>query len=182
VSITDLIKGCKQGNRKSQQALYLQYADQVMSIAYRYARDLSEAEDILQNAFIKIFSNIHSFDPKKGKFDAWLSRLVINEALQLLKKNRRYFLINSDNIERLDQAVDADAMSSLAVEDIHKLLHQLPDGYRAVFNLYVIEEYSHQEIAALLDITASASRSQLARAKKMLRKLIEQQKNVRHAV
>jgi RNA polymerase sigma-70 factor (ECF subfamily) len=182
VSIIHLISGCKKGDRNSQQDLYMHFADHVMSIAYRYARDLPEAEDILQNAFIKVFENINSYDAKKGSFEPWLSRIVINEALQLLKKNSRYLLTNRNDGEVFEQTVESNILELMEAEQIHALMHQLPDGYRIVFNLYVIEEYTHKEIATLLEITESASRSQLTRAKKMLRKLIDQQKNFRHAI
>jgi RNA polymerase sigma-70 factor (ECF subfamily) len=180
VQIEKLIAGCRRNDRKCQQALYLRFADHAMGLCYRYARDLQEAEDILQNAFVKVFTNIKKYDEKKGDFQGWFSRIVINEALQLLKKNKRIHLTGDDHSFH-DGEVEPEIYGLLEAEEIHDLLAQLPDGYRIVFNLYVIEEYSHQEIAELLGISASASRSQLTRAKAMLRQLINQQKKIEHA-
>ncbi len=182
VSITDLITGCEKGDRKSQQGLYIEFADHVMNIAYRYSRDLSEAEDILQNTFIKVFQNIKTYDARKGNFENWISRIAINEALQCLKKNKKYFLVQRNDDGIFDSKVESNVLDQMETKEILAIMDKLPDGYRVVFNLSVVEEYSHKEIAGLLDISESASRSQLTRAKQMMRKLIEQQKNYRHAI
>ncbi|BAV08446.1 RNA polymerase ECF-type sigma factor [Filimonas lacunae] len=141
----------------------------------RYASDASEAEDILQEGFIRIFSYIHQFK-FEGSFEGWLRRIVVNSALKQLQKKRIVFKEISDHHDsspRLDPYVYA----NLGEEELMKLINALPEGYRVVFNLSVIEGYSHEEIAQLLNVQPSTSRSQLVKARKMLQnQIIELQK------
>lgn len=150
-----------------------------MRISLRYARDEHEAKDIVQNAFVKVFTKISSYKAKKGTFESWLSRIVVNEALQLYRKQQRYVDWESESV--FDGAVPAAALENLQAADIIALLRELPNGYRVVFVLSVVEGYTHQEIAKELGITASTSRSQLARAKKLLQRLITEQNSLEHA-
>lgn len=145
-----------------------------MRIALRYAHDADQAQDIVQSAFVQVLTKIASFRADRGTFEAWLSRIVVNEALQLYRKNR---LISEYPMEgSLAESVEAPlALEQLQAEDILRLLHLLPDGFRLVFNLAVMEGYTHKEIADKLGISESASRSQLSRAKQRMRRLIGQQ-------
>lgn len=142
-----------------------------MTVCRRYAGDPTEAEDMLQESFIRIFSNIaqYRFD---GSLEGWIRRIVINTALRILQKKKLRF---SDIDEELDlqQSMTVDAFTALSAEELLKLISGLPDGYRIVFNLYVLEGYDHNEIATMLDINASTSRSQLAKARKVLQTQIE---------
>ncbi len=152
----------------------MRYSDLAMNISLRYARDDHEAKDIVQNAFLKVFARIETFDRRKGKLENWISRIVINEALQLIRKRRSLFHDGEDAIS-LQPEVDPPILDQLLAEDILQLLRKLPDGYRTVFVLYVVEGYSHKEIAERLGIAEGASRSQLARGKRMMRRLINEQ-------
>lgn len=150
--------------------LFEQYAGKMMTVCLRYATDTMEAEDILQDAFIRVFNFIHQFK-FEGSFEGWIRRIVVNTALKYVQKKRISFTeINDHNDQspRLQPYV----YSNLGEEDIMKLIQQLPEGYRIVFNLSVMEGYSHDEIAKILDIQPGTSRSQLVKARKMLQNQI----------
>ena len=150
--------------------LFDAYARKMMSVCLRYAPNHHDAEDILQEAFIKVFAHIHQFK-FEGSFEGWLRRIVVNTALKALQKKKLHFAeVNESTIPVAN--TDAGAPSNLGAEQLMKLLNNLPDGYRIVFNLYVIEGYDHDEIAQLLNIQTSTSRSQLVKARKMLQQQI----------
>lgn len=171
-----LIADCSKGNRRAQRVLYDRYADKLMNICLRYARDRAEAQDVLQNAFVKIFTKISDFKTGEGSFEGWMSRIAVNEALMLYRKNKRIFYPDEEVIAMNMPAAAPAAVDNLQAEDVIKLLEKLPDGYRVVFNLHVVEGYSHDEIGEMLGITSGASRSQLTRAKKNLRIMLKEQK------
>jgi RNA polymerase sigma-70 factor (ECF subfamily) len=143
-------------------------------ICLRYATDAHDANDMLQDALVRIYSNLHSFKSEKGSFKAWSSAIVVNECLMLIRKRdgsrsrREQYL--SDRI--LTQG--ATAISKMTAREILELVQTLPDGYRAVFNLYAIEGYSHKEISDLLDISVGTSKSQLHKARKMLQEMVSE--------
>ena len=155
--------------------LFEAYARKMMSVCLRYVVNHHDAEDILQEAFIKVFAHIHQFK-FEGSFEGWLRRIVVNTALKALQKKKLHFAeVNETTVPAA--TADATAPSSLQAEQLMKLLNNLPDGYRVVFNLYVIEGYDHEEIAQMLNIQTSTSRSQLVKARKMLQnKFLEMQK------
>jgi RNA polymerase sigma factor (sigma-70 family) len=167
----ELIKGCIQQNINCQRALFEQYAGKFMTVCLRYANDNMEAEDMLQEGFVRIFNNLHQFK-FEGSFEGWMRRIVVNVALKHLQKKKLQFTEIKDNQHQ--PSLDARAYSHLGEEDILKLINQLPDGYRIVFNLNVIEGYSHEEISKMLNIQPSTSRSQLVKARKMLQEQIIQ--------
>lgn len=171
MNTADLLKRCKHQDRSAQNELYHTYADKVMNIARRYTRDISEAKDVVQNAFVKVFTNLEKYDPDKGNFQSWLSRITVNEALLIKRRDKKY-LYPEDNSEVFDEAVSSPIYSSLGIEEIKKCVEKMPEGYQLIFNLYVIEGFSHQEIGKLLSINEVTSRSQLMRARKYLQKLI----------
>jgi len=142
-----------------------------MLVCQRYARDYMEAEDMLQEGFVRIFRNIHQFK-FEGSFEGWMRRIVVNVALKHLQKKQLHYVEVKEEVCQ-SQTVESYVYSSLGEDDLLKLIQQLPDGYRAVFNLNVIEGYSHDEIAEMLGIQASTSRSQLVKARKMLQTQIE---------
>ncbi len=138
-----------------------------MTICRRYAGDQHEAEDMLQEAFISIFSHINQFK-FAGSFEGWLKRITVNTAIKILKK-RNIKIIGIDNDQNELISPDFNILSDLNTEDLLKLINQLPDGYRIIFNLYVIEGYSHDEIADMLKIKTATSRSQLSKARAILK-------------
>ncbi|MGB0932097.1 MAG: RNA polymerase sigma factor [Chitinophagales bacterium] len=168
-----LITACKKGNRKAQRVLYERYAAKMFGVCRRYVHNEVDVEDTLLNAFYKIFANIHTFQ-NKGSFEGWIRRIVVNEALMFLRKKKR---VSTLYVELSDREVEvptaAKAQEDLQEADILKLLDELPDGYRTIFNLYVIEGYKHREIAEMLNISINTSKSQLIKARKMLRDLLQ---------
>lgn len=176
LDIDKLIKSCLKNDRKSQKQFYLLTSDRLMNISRRYTSDINDAKDVLQNAYLQIFSKLKDFDIKKGELDSWLTRIVINEALQLLRKRKATLIKEQISNMEFNEISRPEILARLQAEDVMKLIHLLPEGYRIVFNLSVVEGYSHKEISKQLDITESTSRSQLTRAKKMLRQLFIDQK------
>lgn len=167
----ELIEGCKKGKHSAFETLYNQYAKKMMAIALRYCNTTFEAEDLVQEAFIKVFEKIHSFD-HKGSFEGWLKRVLVNHSINhYYKTNKERKFEDSTEIDIPDESV-GNIFSKLSSDELLGALKQLPYGYRTVFNLYVIEGYNHREIAELCNINEGTSKSQLAKAKAMLKELI----------
>lgn len=174
MTITQLIQGCKDGNKACQYQLVKQYARMLMGVCQRYARDEAMAKDILQETFLRIFSNIDRYEPT-GSFEAWMRRIAVRRSLQWLEKS--CFQQEAQPLEMPDnQTIEPDGFQNLETEDLLKLMRQMPQGYRAVFNLNVVEGYQHSEIAELLGISENTSRSQLARARHYLQQKLVQLK------
>lgn len=171
-----LIKACINNDRASQKSFYLLTADKLMNVSRRYSSDLDEAKDILQNAYIQIFKHLPEFDMKKGNIESWLVKIVVNEALQVLRKKKSINIQEQIAGEKFEILRSPDVLARLHAEDVLNIVRRLPEGYRIIFNMAVIEGYSHKEIAAELDIAESTSRSQLTRAKKLIRELLREQK------
>lgn len=169
---TDLIKGCIRQDANCQRMLFEQFASKMMSVCLRYANDAMEAEDIMQDGFIKVFQYIHQFK-FEGSFEGWIRRIIVNTAIRHLEKKKLHFREIEENGANTPQ-LDPYAYAHLGQEDLMKLINQLPEGYRVVFNLNVIEGYSHDEIAEMLHIQPGTSRSQLVKARKMLQQQIIQ--------
>ena len=168
-----IIEGCIAGKRDAQSALYRKYVSVMMAVCMRYAQSRDEAEDILSEAFLKIFTNIRSYR-YEGSFEGWMKRIMINHALNYYRKNRRSpFLEDIGEIKETD-IIDGEPRSAdhspVSAETLTTLIQMLPRGYKMVFNLYVFEEYSHKEISQMLQISESTSKTQLLKARKMLRK------------
>ena len=170
VTEKELIKGCIQEDRYYQQELFRRYAGKMLMVCMRYARHEMEAEDLLQDAFIKVFDNINKFE-YKGSFEGWIRRIVINTALKNYSKKRfKQEQIGLENYP--DLPLEPEIYAHLQEEELLRLIAKLPEGYRLVFNLYAVEGYSHKEIADMLGIQESTSRSQLVKARKMLQAMI----------
>ena len=168
----ELIKGCIEHNPYAQRLLFEQYAGKFMTVCLRYSIDAMEAEDMIQEGFVRIFSNLHQFK-NEGSFEGWMRRIVVNVCLKNIQKRKIQFKeveIDNANEPQLSPYV----YNNLGETELMKLINNLPDGYRTVFNLSVIEGYSHDEIALLLGIQASTSRSQLVKARRMLQDQIVQ--------
>lgn len=168
----ELIKGCISKDARCQRILFDKYAGKMMSVCLRYANDTMEAEDMIQDAFIKVYQYIGQFK-FEGAFEGWIRRIVVNTAIRHLEKKKIRFHDIDDNSLNTPK-IEAQAYTHLGEDDLMKLINRLPDGYRLVFNLNVIEGYSHEEIAGMLNIQAGTSRSQLVKARKMLQHQILQ--------
>lgn len=140
----------------------------MMGVCLRYAKNQAEAEDILQDGFVKVFSNLHKFQPY-GSFEGWVRRIFVNTAIEYYRQRRR-FMINDIELENQDFEFSDDVLDKMAAEEIIALIKDMPDGYRMVFNMYAIEGYSHKEIADELGISVGTSKSQYSRARSYLQK------------
>lgn len=167
----NLINKCVKGDPKAQKQLYDLFSGKMMGVCLRYTNSLEEAEDALQDGFIKVFLNIEKFK-QSGSFEGWVRRIIVNSCLDLIRKNKK----TKDDIalEKVDFMISSDssAVERLSEEQLLKIIQTMPYGYKAVFNMYAIEGYSHKEIAAHLEITESTSKSQFLRARKHLQKLL----------
>jgi RNA polymerase sigma factor (sigma-70 family) len=167
----ELIEGCLKKSAKSQRRLFDQYAGKMMTVCRRYACDQAEAEDMLQESFIKVFTNIGQFR-FQGSLEGWIRRIVVHTALRTLQKKKIRFTEIDEDLDNT-RSVNADGLAGLSEEELLKLIGSLPDGYRLVFNLYVLEGYDHNEIAGMLEISPTTSRSQLSKARKLLQTQVE---------
>lgn len=168
----EIIAGCIAKNRHCQRALFDGYAGLFMTICLRYASSQMEAEDMMQEGFIAIFKNIDQYK-NEGAFGGWMRRIIVNAALGVLRKNKFQFSTIDDNHSNYT-IVETYSYTDLEEQDLLKLINGLPNGYKVVFNLSVIEGYSHEEIAKILNIQPATSRSQLVKARKMLQQQILQ--------
>jgi RNA polymerase sigma-70 factor (ECF subfamily) len=170
--VEDLVPQLKKQDRRIQKELFERVSSKMLGVCRSYTGDLHHAEDCMLKAFVKVFKNIESYE-SKGSFEGWIRRIMVNECLDFLKLNKSFvYREDSDWEEEMDFEQD------LIGFDAQDLLDRLPENYRVVFNLFVLEEYSHKEIAESLKISESASRTQFARAKKKMKELIFQQKNI----
>jgi len=178
-TIDSLLEGCRKGDRKAQEALYKTLASRMMGVCMRYAKDTFEAEDVLQMGFVKVFQKISEFRGE-GSFEGWIRRIMVNTAIESYRKNLRNLNV-VDIDEVYDQPQSTFDMTGLELKDLLKLVQQLSNGYRLVFNMYVIEGYSHKEIAGLLGISEGASKSQLSRARTILKEKIIKMEGLNYA-
>jgi RNA polymerase sigma-70 factor (ECF subfamily) len=173
----DLLSRLKKQDPAAQKFFYDQNAKKFLSVSRSYISDLYQAEDCLIKAFCKIFKNIESFRGE-GSFDGWARRIVVNECLNFIKSHKTVFYLDDINQSYLEEIHEEEVIFDFNAQD---LLDQLPDAYRMVFNLYVLEDYSHQEIADTLQISTTVSKTQLFRAKEKMRKIyFQQQKALRN--
>lgn len=166
-----IIEGCKNGDRHSQQKLYKLYASKMYAICYRYASGKMEAEDILQEGFVKVFTNLYKYIPS-GPFGAWIKTIMVNTAIEHYRKNKRSIIDIRENLPD-ENPTNSDVIEQFSVKEILELVNKMPDGYKQIFNLYAIEGYKHFEIGEMLGISEGTSKSQYSRAKKFLQNLIE---------
>ena len=181
ISELDLISGCMEGNRRMQEELYRRFSPRMYAVCLRYAGNAEEAEDILQEGFIKIFKKLDSFRGE-GSFEGWIRRIFVNTAIEHFRR-KRYLQPVTEKEENTIEGKSLSALDDLAEKDILALVRQLSPGYRTVFNMYVVEGYTHKEIGDMLGISEGTSKSQLSRAKvilqDMVRQFIDQQREVR---
>ena len=169
-NISLIIEGCKVGKQSDQKRLFELYYAYGMSIALRYARNKRDAEEIMNDAFMKVFLKIETYD-SKYEFKKWFRRILINVAIDYLRKYKLY-QSEYDDSHILVQSTTNVGLEDMLYEDLLQTIQQLPDGYRNVFNLYAIDGYKHREIAEILKITIGTSKSNYARGKVILQKMI----------
>jgi RNA polymerase sigma factor (sigma-70 family) len=170
---SDLIKGCIAGDRRMQEELYRRFAPKMYAVCLRYANNADDAQDLLQEGFIKVYRNLHRFRAE-GSFEGWIRRVFVNTSIEHFRKKSTRLSMVTDKEENTIEDADITALHKLAEKDIINIIQELSPGYRTVFNLYVVEGYSHKEIGDLLGISEGTSKSQLARAKGVLQKKISQ--------
>lgn len=167
-----LVKECAKGNSKAQRALFDKFAPKMMAVCLRYVRNQQEAEDVIQDAFVKIFQKIVEFK-MEGSLEGWVRRIVVNTALDSIRRNKK--LLDDMQVEEVQYKVSFTdhQFDAMHVDVLMKLINEMPDGYRVVFNMFAIEGYSHKEIADTLGVTENTSKSQFSRARAFLRAQLE---------
>ena len=174
----ELVKGCQREDRRSQETLYGRFARRMYAVCLRYARHQMEAQDLMQEGFVRVFDKLHGFR-MEGSLEGWIRRIMVHTCINHYRK--KAFQNEHIGMEHMPEGtVSATAVEHLGQEELMKLIGELPDGYRMVFNLYAIEGYDHAEIAQMIGCGESTSRSQLAKARRMLQERIAQQ-DVTHA-
>ena len=170
-----ILQGCLQNKGAAQKALYGKYSSKMLAVCYRYAHNREDAEDMLQEGFIKVFMQIHSFEGR-GALEGWIRRIIVHTCINVLKKNKKFNesvdLIHATSVHLREEAVP----SIIQAKQVVDCIRMLPIGYRTVLNLYAIEGFSHREIGMMLDIEESTSRSQYTRAKNLLEDILVKKK------
>lgn len=177
LSLKQLIENCKIDDTKAQSELYKLFSSKLFAICLKYSRSYVEAEDNLQDAFITIFAKIEQYK-NKGSFEGWLKRITVNTALQRYRNEKVFDILNENNIEDVELEVEDEALS---IDYLLQIIQELPNRYRLVFNLYVLDGYSHKEVANMLNINIGTSKSNLARARQILKQTIENHKITQHS-
>jgi RNA polymerase sigma factor (sigma-70 family) len=166
-----ILSGCLQNDAGAQRELYTRYSPKMLSVCYRFAHNREDAEDMLQEGFIKVYSQVHTFQ-NKGAFEGWIRRIMVHTCINHLKKNKKFNesvdIIYANGVQVREESVP----SIVQAKQIVECIRLLPLGYRTVLNLYAIEGYNHKEISAMLDVEESTSRSQYTRAKQMLEDIL----------
>ncbi|MDL2209064.1 sigma-70 family RNA polymerase sigma factor [Parabacteroides sp. OttesenSCG-928-O15] len=168
-----LIESCRKGNRRAQKELYETYSRKMLGVCLRYISDRETARDLLQDGFVKVFTSLDSY-AGAGSFEGWMRKIFVNNALEYLRRSD--VLRESTDLDNTAELASADntVISAMTAGELMQLVHELPVGFRTVFNLFAIEGYSHKEIGDTLGITESTSRSQYTRAKQMLQRKINE--------
>ena len=170
-----ILKCCLENDATAQRELYNKFSPKMLSVCYRFAHNREDAEDMLQEGFIKVFTQIHSFE-NRGAFEGWIRRIIVHTCINILKKNKKFNesvdIIHATGLQIREETVP----SVIQAKQVVECIRMLPIGYRTVLNLYAIEGYSHREIAGMLGIEESTSRSQYTRAKAMLEDILVRKK------
>jgi len=177
MELQQLLKECKKGSITAQKYLFDQYSKQFFIVCKRYLKTDEQAEEVLMTGFLKIFHSLRNFSyVNYAAVLGWMQKLMVNESLQELRKKHSFLMVAEDVAEELHTTEDV--LASMSAAEIYRLIMQLPLGYRTVFNLFVLEQMTHKEIAKLLNITEGTSKSQLSKARQMLQQMMEQQNQV----
>ena len=177
LSDRELVEACLKNNRDAQKAFYHRFASKAYSICLRFSQGNNQAEDILQEGFIKVFMNLGKFR-FEGSLEGWIKRIVVNVAIDFVKKNVKHFQELNESIDESCDIYEDPTVSKLSAEDLMKIVQELPDSKRLIFNLYAYEGYAHKEIAEMLGISVMTSKSQYCKAKKMLQERLTNIKNI----
>lgn len=169
--LSSLVAGCQKGDRKAMRIVYENFAENMNAISYRYVNDENAAEEIVSSGFIKAFEKLDQLDDF-SKFGGWLKRIIVNLSLDYLRTNKLKFDNIEDHSYKLVGGQHEEPLAKMGLEELLELIESLPEGYKVVFNLFEIEGYSHHEIAEMLGITVSTSKSQLMKSKRWLREKI----------
>lgn len=172
-----LIEQCKKGKQHAQEELYDRFSSAMLAVCMRFTENRTEAEDLLQEGFIKIFRNIYEFNARnEGSLASWIKRIMVNTSINFLREKKHFSFIENiesyPSFEKTDLFFEEPEIITPDGNELMKMISELPDGYRLVFNLYVFENYGHKEIAQTLGITEGTSKSQLAKARMFLQKKI----------
>ena len=168
-----LVKKCIKGDARAQRALFEKFAPKMLGVCMRYAKNSEQAEDVLQDGFVKVFTKLSNYSGN-GSLEGWIRRIIVNTALDEIRRNVKFQAnVNVDDVDyKLE--LDSHIVEGLAAEDLMKIVNDLPDGYRIVFNMFAIEGYSHKEIAMQLNISENTSKSQYSRARAYLKTKLEE--------
>jgi RNA polymerase sigma-70 factor (ECF subfamily) len=171
----ELIEKCLENDPRAQEFLYKRFSRRMYGVCLRFARNTLEADDILQEGFIKVFTFLKDFR-QDGSFEGWIRRTFVNTAINYYHSKENEWKETSIDKAESVQSVSEDALDKISAADLLEIIRELPEGYRMVFNLYVIDGYTHQEIAEMLHISESTSKSQLSRARMALQERLEKRK------
>lgn len=174
----ELISQCLKNNHKAHEDFYKRFAPKMYGVCMRFAKNQMEADDILQEGFIKVFTNLKSFR-NEGSLEGWVRKTIVNTAINLYKKNIKHQKDTDIEYAETVQNLEQDSIDGISTKELLKLIQDLPTGYRVVFNLNIIEGYSHKEIGQLLDISENTSKSQLSRARQALQKKLLGQNGIK---
>ena len=177
MGLKDLIYRCKKHERDAQEELYRLYSAKLFGLCLKYSDNYQQAQDNLQDGFVTIFEKINQYKDQ-GSFEGWMKRILINTALQKHRQQKVYGITNEDYLQEEEVEVETD---DLSVDFLLKCVQELPDRYRQVFNMYVMDGYSHREISEMLHISEGTSKSNLARARMALREKIEKKEQIRNS-
>ena len=166
-----MVNGCINGNRKFQEKLYQHFSAKMFSICLRYSYSHEDAEDMLQEGFVKAFNNIKSYR-NEGSFEGWLRKIFVNTSIEIYRKNSKMYPMTDLLPVVSQQSFSNDILENINAGELMKLVQKLSPGYRIAFNLYAIEGYTHREIAEMMGISEGTSKSQVARARMLLQKAI----------
>ncbi len=174
----ELVRGCIENNRLAQEQLYKQFHGAMASICMRYTRNDHDAIEVLHSGFLKVFKNMGRFDSSKASLYTWIRTIMINTAIDFLRQKSRWYVSHGE-LEKIEEAgIDPDAIQRLSVQELLKLVQQLPPATQAVFNLYVIEGYTHKEIGGLLRISDGTSKWHLSEARRLMQQYLLKLANV----
>jgi len=168
-----LVKKCIDGDQRAQRVLFERFAPKMLGVCMRYSKNSEQAEDVLQDGFVKVFTKL-SYYKGDGSLEGWIRRIIVNTALDQIRKNAKF----QDNValDDVDYKLElkGNVLESLAAEDLLELINEMPTGYKVVFNMFAIEGYSHKEIAVKLEVSENTSKSQYSRARAYLKKKLEE--------
>jgi RNA polymerase sigma factor (sigma-70 family) len=167
----ELIKGCIQNSRQAQELLYKRFYGAMSALCLRYTRNEEDAIEVLHNGFLKVYKNIHTYDPAKASLYTWIRKIVVNSAIDFIRQRNKFSVIELEKAE--EPGIDADAVTRLSAQELLQLVRQLSPATQTVFNLYVVEGYNHREIGEKIGISEGTSKWHLSEARRQLQALLE---------